>query len=184
MTNLQELIEKVKLEANKKNKFIELEVTNGNFKGDKIIDYKLPFSLFQDSTLKNVKFKNVRLSGSSFENCTFENCIFDDCILLDTTFASCNFKTCQFLDSIFKSSDFNKVIFTNCNFLKNSLAKVWFESCEFINTEIETSDSFDLVQTVIANSTFGKSDKSITFNGEFFLINILLPSNKLEDVLS
>ena len=184
MTNLQELIEKVKLEANKKNKFIELEVTNGNFKGDKIIDYKLPFSLFQDSTLKNVKFKNVRLSGSSFENCTFENCIFNDCILLDTTFASCNFKTCQFLDSIFKSSDFNKVIFTNCNFLKNSLAKVWFESCEFINTEIETSDSFDLVQTVIANSTFSKSDKSITFNGEFFLINILLPSNKLEDLLS
>ena len=179
MTNLQELIEKVKLEAIRKDKFIELEVTNGNCKNDEIIDSKLPFSIFQNSTLENVKFKNVRLSGSSFENC-----IFDDCILLDTTFASCNFKTCQFLDSIFKSSDFNKVIFTNCNFLKNSLVKVWFESCEFINTEIETSDSFDLAQTVIANSTFGKSDKSITFTGEFFLINILLPSNKLEDLLS
>jgi len=179
MTNLQELIEKVKLEANKKNKFRELKVTNGNFKGDEIIDSKLPFSTFQNSILKNVKFKNVRLSGSSFENC-----IFDGCILLDTTFVSCNFKTCQLLDSIFKNSDFSKVIFTNCNFLKNSLVKVWFESCEFINTEIETSDSFDLAQTVIANSTFGKSDKSITFTGEFFLINILLPSNKLEDLLS
>ena len=60
--------------------------------------------------------------------------------------------------------------------------ETWFTLCNFIDTQIEKSDTYDLIQTTIVDSTFGKSDKSITFNGDFSLIDILLPSNKIDEL--
>ena len=178
MENLRELIEKLNLQKLKKKKFIVLTIADKNFGNEIISDLNLPMTIFKNLKFNKMEFKNMDLELSSFENCSFKNCY-----LGQLNCRNCEFENCQFIKSTFKDADFNKVIFTNCNFFKNSLVDVWFRSCKFINTSIETSDNFDLLQTVITNSTFGKSDKSITFNGEFLLIDILLPSNKLDDLL-
>lgn len=83
----------------------------------------------------------------------------------------------------FKNLDLEFSYFYNCSF-KNCFVETLFRSCKFINTSIEKSDEDDLMVTIIVDSTFGKSDKSLTFNGEFFLADILLPSNKIDDLLS
>lgn len=182
--NLWKLIKELNLQKLKKKKFIAFEVTDKNFGNETISNLNLPMTSFKNLRFDKMEFKKMDLELSSFENCSFKNCSFKNCYLGQLNCRNCEFKNCQFLKSTFKDANFNKVIFTNCNFLKNSLVDVWFRSCKFINISIETNDRFDLVQTVIANSTFGKLDKSITFNGEFFLIDILLPSNKLDDLLS
>lgn len=184
MENLRELIEELNLQKLKKKKFIVLKITDKNFKKETINDLNLPMTIFKNLKFDKMEFKKMDFELSSFENCSFKDCSFKNCYLGQLNCRNCEFKTCQFIKSTFNDANFNKIIFTNCNFLENSLVETWFRSCKFINTSIEISGNFDLLQTVITNSTFGKSDKSITFNGEFLLRDILLPPNKLEDLLS
>ena len=179
MKNLSELIEELNLQKLKKKKFIVLKITDKNFKKETISDLNLPMTIF-----KNLKFDEIELKKIDLELSYFENCSFKNCYLGQLNCSNCEFKNCQFVKSTIKDADFDDVRFTNCNFLKNSFVETWFRSCKFINTSIEKNDNFDLILTIIVDSTFGKSDKSITFNGEFFLDDILLPSNKIDDLLS
>ena len=184
MKKLNQLIEKLNLQKLKEKKFLTFKVIDKNFENEIVSDLHLPMTVFSNVKLNKIEFKKIDLELSSFENCSFKDCSFKNCYLGQLNCRNCKFKNCQFLKSTFNDANFNKVIFTNCNFLKNSLVDVWFRSCKFINTSIEKSDEDDLMVTIIVDSTFGKSDKSLTFNGEFFLADILLPSNKIDDLLS
>ena len=164
MKKLNQLIEKLNLQKLKEKKFLTFKVMDKNFENEIVSDLYLPMTVLSNVKLNKIEFKNLDLELSSFYNCSFKNC--------------------QFVESTIKDADFHKIMFTNCNFLKNSFVETWFRSCKFINTSIEKSDEDDLMVTIIVDSTFGKSDKSITFNGEFFLADILLPANKIDDLLS
>jgi len=184
MKNLSELIEELNLQKLKKKKFIVLKITDKNFKKETISDLNLPMTIFKNLKFDEIEFKKIDLELSYFENCSFKNCSFKTCYLGQLNCSNCEFKNCQFVESTIKDADFDDVRFTNCNFLKNSFVETWFRSCKFINTSIEKNDNFDLILTIIVDSMFGTSDKSITFNGEFFLDDILLPANKLDELLS
>ena len=179
MKKLSKLIEELNLQKLKEKKFITFKVMDENFENEIISDLHLPMTVLSNVKLNKIEFKNLNLELSSFYNCSFKNCYFGN-----LTCGNCQFKNCQFVESTIKDADFHKAIFTNCNFFKNSFVETWFRSCKFINTSIEKSDEDDLMVTIIVDSTFGKSDKSLTFNGEFFLADILLPSNKIDDLLS
>jgi uncharacterized protein YjbI with pentapeptide repeats len=184
MKKLNELIEKLNLQKLKEKKFLTFKVMDKNFENEIVSDLYLPMTVLSNVKLNKIEFKNLDLELSSFYNCSFKNCSFNNCYFGNFTCGNCQFKNCQFIKSTIKDADFHKVVFTNCNFLKNSFVETWFRSCKFINTSIEKSDEDDLMVTIIVDSTFGKSDKSITFNGEFFLADILLPANKIDDLLS
>lgn len=86
----------------------------------------------------------------------------------------CVFENCSFIDCRFVNSEISETIFSNCKFEKGSLESSDFYSCDFINPIF--SDVI-LAFAIIGDSKFAKFNKSIKFEGKFFLNDILYPKN-------
>ena len=89
-----------------------------------------------------------------------EHHIFKNCNLIKVEFIETNFDGCQF-----EKAD------------EGSLVKTWFESCYFLDTNFEGFEGAPLI-----DSKFSKFDKSIDFQGEFFLIDLLQPVNGISEM--
>ena len=93
------------------------------------------------------------------ENCTLRNCLFIKCNLNETSFTETVFDKCQVEQGCFNGA--------------------LLESCHFIETIFDDLNLGLLGSAVIIDSKFSNSEKSIKFKGDFYLINVLQPVNKL-----
>ena len=66
---------------------------------------------------------------------------------------------------------------------KGSLSKAWFESCHFIETNFNGFNFGSLIATAVEDCKFYKFNKTIDFQGKFFLIDILESKTGLEGML-
>jgi len=71
----------------------------------------------------------------------------------------------------------------NLNYERGSLSKAWFESCHFIETNFNGFNFGSLIATAVKDSKFSKFNKTIEFQGKFFLIDILESKSGLEGML-
>ena len=153
---------------------------------DEIITTELYFPLtFKTSNLTNLKFQNVNFEGSLFLDCVLKNCIFNSAFLDNAQFFNCTLLNCQIINSSLTDATFMETTFEKCCFEKaekSSLVKAWFESCHFIETNFNGFDIIPLIQTAIVDSKFSKFNKSIEFKGEFFLCDLLLTSQGIDQM--
>ena len=155
-----------------------LQIRNEIFSNEIISDECLSSSTFTNVSLSNLNFTNIRFDSSSFQKCLFENCEFDSIVLQNARFENCRLTNCQLRNCNLIRVDFTETIFDRCQFEKadeGSLVKAWFESCHFLDTHFDGFEGAPLIQTAVIDSKFSKFKKSIDFQGEFFLIDILQP---------
>jgi uncharacterized protein YjbI with pentapeptide repeats len=163
------------------------EVIDRNFSNEIIIfedkilaDLTLYYSTFKNSSLTNIKFLHANLDSSFFESCLLENCVFEETSLNSIEFYNCKLKNCKLIDSNFIETNFTKTIFDECQFemiKKGSLEQAFFESCHFIKTNFNFFTVRQLASAVIIDSEFSDYNKSIKFNGDFYLADILRSEN-------
>jgi len=150
------------------------EVLNFSYELQQSMNVSLSRCLVKKSQLTRIKTSNGDFASGFFtesilENCTFENTFFNEWECKKWVFKSSSFIDCKFVDS-----DISEIIFSNCKFEKGSLESAEFYSCDFINPIF--SDIL-LIFTRISNSKFSKFNKSIKFEGKFFLSDILSSKN-------
>jgi uncharacterized protein YjbI with pentapeptide repeats len=160
-----------------------LQIMDENFSDETIYDERLFSSTFKNSSFLNLNFTNVNFEFSFFQKCLFKNCIFESSSLQETEFKNCSLRNCQIRNWNLSKVDFTETTFDKCCFQrveKGSLVKGWFESCHFLDTNFKGFEGMPLIQTAVVDSKFSKFNKSIEFEGEFFLIDILYPENGIE----
>jgi len=160
-----------------------LQIIDENFSDEIIRNECLFSSTFKNSSLLNLNFTNVDFGSSFFQKCFFKNCIFDCTSLQEAEFKNCSLRNCQIKNCNLSRVDFTETTFDKCCFEKiekGSLVKAWFESCHFLDTNFKGFEGMPLIQTAGVDSKFSKFNKSIEFEGEFFLIDILYPENGID----
>ena len=153
-----------------------LQIINENFSDGTICNERLFSSTFKNSSLLNLNFTNVNFESSFFQKCLFKNCIFDYTSLQEAEFKNCSLINCLIKNCNLSDVDFTETTFDKCSFEKvekGSLVKGWFESCHFLDTNFKGFEGMPLIQTAVVDSKFSKFNKSIEFNGQYFLIAIL-----------
>ena len=181
--NFQNLINQYKSNRVATQKLEILKINNESFSTEAICDEFLELSSFKNVSFLDFKFTNVDFGGSFFNECSFQNCIFDRTLFRDTEFQNCSLKNCHLKNCNLAKVTSEKSTFDKCSFEKaerGSLTKAWFESCHFIETNFNGFDFGSLIQTAVVDSKFSKFNKSIEFQGTFFLLDILEPENGLE----
>jgi uncharacterized protein YjbI with pentapeptide repeats len=138
------------------------------------MDVCFSWCLMKKSDLTSIKICNGNFESGFFTESTLENCIFENTNFQELKCEKCVFKNCSFIDCTFVDSHISETIFSNCKFEKGSLGNCEFYSCEFINPIFS---DVGLAFTIIGDSKFAKFNKSIKFEGKFFLIDILEPKN-------
>lgn len=138
------------------------------------IDVSFSNCLVKKSQLTSIKISNGDFELGFFTESTLENCTFENTNFQEFQCEKCVFKNCSFINCIFVDSSISETIFSNCKFEKGSLESATFHSCEFINPIF--SDVL-LLFTIIQDSKFSKFNKSIKFEGNFFLSDILSSEN-------
>ena len=86
----------------------------------------------------------------------------------EAAFINCKFKNCSLKNSSFEKAE------------RGNLSKAWFESCHFIETNFNSFNFGSLITTIVEDCKFSKFDKTIEFQGKFFLIDILEYKTRLE----
>ena len=154
-----------------------LQIIYKKFLNETICDERLFGSTFKKVNLTNVNFTNVNFKSSFFQDCVFKDCIFDSTALLASEFKNCSLVNCQIKDCELAKSVFTRTTFDKCQFARTKngggLAKGWFESCHFLETTFDGFRGISIMQTAVVDSKFTKFNKSIEFQGEFFLRDIL-----------
>ena len=179
---LQDIINRYK---NDSIETINLQISDLEFLSETIENEQLMDSCFKNLNLLSFKFNNIDFSSSFFKKCSFENCIFENTLFEETKFQNCNFKNCQIKNSNLASIDFLETNFDECCFEKvekGCLTKGWFEKCNFINTDFKGFEIMSLLQTTIEDSSFSKFNKSIKFEGRFFLLDVLSSTNGINQM--
>lgn len=138
------------------------------------LDVSFSNCLVTKSFLTNIKISNGNFELGFFTQSTFENCTFKRTNFQEWECKKCTFQNCSFIDCKFVDSAISETIFSNCQFEKGSLESADFRSCEFIDTIFS---EVILIFTTIYDSKFSKFNKSIKFEGEFFLNEILYSKN-------
>jgi len=164
-----------------------IQVTNMIF-SDKVLNFS------DDTTSMDVSFRNcmvkksqltrIKISNGNFEfgfftESTLENCTFESRNFQELECKKCVFKNCSFIDCRFVDSDISETIFSNCKFKKGSLESAEFHWCDFINP---TFSDVSLAVAIIRDSKFSKFNKSIKFEGKFFLSDILSSKNGISGI--
>lgn len=144
-----------------------------------VMDVSFSNCLVKKSQLTSIKISNGDFESGFFTESTLENCTFESTNFQELTCKKCVFKNCSFIDCRFVDSDISETIFSNCKFEKGSLESAEFHSCDFINPIF--SDVI-LVFTRIRDSKFSKFNKSIKFEGKFFLSDILSSKNGIPGI--
>lgn len=157
-----------------------LQISNENFSNETICgDGEILYSsTFKNLSLFNVNFRTINFESSFFQGCFFKNCVFDSMILQSGKFENCSLTNCWLRNCNLSKLDFTETTFDGCEFEKaekGSLTKAWFESCYFIETNFDGFEGMALCETALVDSKFSKFNKSIEFQGDFFLIDILQP---------
>ena len=70
----------------------------------------------------------------------------------------------------FSENDLEEISFSNCQFIHNHFVDLFFKSCEFINTSFK---NMNINLAVLEDSKFSKLDRSIKFEGQFFLLDLI-----------
>lgn len=91
----------------------------------------------------------------------------------------CVFKNCLCIDCQFTESDVFETIFSSCKFEGGSLSSTEFHSCDFITPIFS---DVGLAFTTIKDSKFSKFNKSIKFEGEFILDQIVSPKMGISEI--
>ena len=138
-----------------------------------MVDTVLAEATFKNSRLINMQFINVDLEFSYFENCIFENCIFENIIFQMAEFENCIFKNCQFSYCNFSEVEAIKITFNECKFLKCNFSSASFESCHFIQSMSENIQNNGFLATLLIDSKFSNSKKSIEFEGRVLFEDIV-----------
>ena len=157
-----------------------LQIIDENFSNENIHNEYLFSSTFKNSSLLNLNFTKVNFESSFFQKCVFDNCVFDLSSFSDSEFQNCILRNCQIMNCNLSQIEFTETTFEKCCFErieKGSLVKGWFESCHFIDTNFKGFEGISLIQTAVVDSKFSKFDKSIKFEGEFFLTDVLYSKN-------
>ena len=150
-----------------------------HFPDDTIIDLTFSRSVFKNSQLTSIKFFNGSFGSSFFNESFLENCAFENVTFQWMKCNKCVFKNCLLINCDFDDSDISETIFSNCKFEKGSLESAEFHSCDFINPIF--SDVL-LAFAIIRDSKFSKFNKSIKFEGKFFLSDILSSKNGIPGI--
>ena len=164
----------------------QLKVRNESFSTETILDGFLALSSFTNVNFLDLNLTNVDFDSSFFDDCSFENCNFDGTVFRDATFLNCKFKNCSLKNCNFVKAEFEEIKFESCSFQKaerGSLSKAWFESCHFIETNFDGFNFGSLIATAVEDSKFSKFNKTIQFQGKFFLIDILESKTGLAGML-
>lgn len=164
----------------------QLKVRNKSFSTETILDEFIGLSSFTNVNFLDLNLTNVDFGLSFFDDCSFENCNFDTTLFREASFLNCNFKNCSLKNCNFIKAEFEEIKFDNCSFEKaerGSLSKAWFESCHFIETNFNGFNFGSLIATAVEDSKFSKFNKTIEFQGKFFLIDILESKTGLEGML-
>ena len=143
-----------------------------------IADLTFDSSTFKNSQLINMRFINVNFESSYFEDCIFENCIFENTILRAAEFDNCVLKNCQFMSCNLSEVDGTETSFNECTFFKSGFGNAVFESCHFMKPMFKGVDSGHLGSSVLIDSKFSNSKKSVEFEGEVYFNNISDQINK------
>lgn len=154
----------------------QLKVRNKSFSTETILDEFIGLSSFTNVNFLDLNLTHVDFGLSFFDDCSFENCNFDTTLFREASFLNCNFI----------KAEFEEIKFDNCSFEKaerGSLSKAWFESCHFIETNFNGFNFSSLIATAVEDSKFSKFNKTIEFQGKFFLIDILESKTGLEGML-
>ena len=154
-----------------------LQISNKKFLNETICNEFLPWSSFKQLNLTNINFTNVTFDSSFFNECVFKDCIFDSTSFHQAKFENCSLVNCQIKNCDLREIDVKETTFDRCQFARTEgggvLAKGWFDSCHFLETTFDGFPGFPIFQTVVVDSKFTKSKKSIEFQGDFFLFDIL-----------
>jgi uncharacterized protein YjbI with pentapeptide repeats len=132
------------------------------------MDLSFSRCMIKKSELTSIKICNGNFESGFFTEFTLENCIFENTNFQELKCEKCLFKNCSFIDCIFVDSEISETIFSNLQFEKGSLGSSEFYSFEFINPIFS---DVSIVFTI--DSKFAKFNKSIKFEGKFFLSEIL-----------
>jgi len=141
---------------------------------DNLGDVTFSSSMVKNSSLTSIKICNGNFELGFFTESTFNNCTFESANFQELRCKKCVFNNCSFMNCTFVDSEISETIFSKCKFEKGSLESSEFYSCGFINPIF--SDVL-LLFTIISDSKFAKFNKSIKFEGKFFLNDILYPEN-------
>jgi uncharacterized protein YjbI with pentapeptide repeats len=139
--------------------------------------------MINKSELTDIKICNGNFDCGFFTHSALKNCIFENSSFQELNCQKCVFTNCSFIDCRFIDSEISETIFSNCKFEKGSLESSEFSSCEFIDP-IFSDSKLDtvLLFTRIVDSKFIKFNKSIKFEGKFFLIDLLFPKNGIMEI--
>lgn len=151
-----------------------------DFLDDSVMDVSFSFCLVKDSQLTSITIYNGNFELGHFIESTLENCTFVNTHFQEWVCKKCVFKNCSFIDCRLIESEISETIFSNCKFEKCSLADSEFHSCDFINPIF--SDVLHAF-TIIRDSKFSKFNKSIKFEGKFFLSDILSSKSGIWGIL-
>jgi uncharacterized protein YjbI with pentapeptide repeats len=149
----------------------------------KRIDPTFVSSHFRNSDLINIQFIYVSFDYSFeysyFEKCWVENCIFENTNFHDARFDNCVFKNCRFIHCGFSEVCCTETIFNECTFLKSRFDNAVFERCDFLKPIFEGVKGGPLGSSVLIDSKFCNSKKSIKFEGEVYFNEIFDQIDKL-----
>ena len=143
----------------------------------------------ENSRFKSMKFTNIDFENSAFytsflENCFFENINFQSSEFIESTFQNCVFINCDFTDSEFK-----KIIFDACQFETNEKGSTNFGDVNFISSHFDQTfftglPPLSVFGTVLTNSKFSFSKRSIEFTGSFFLLDLVDSEKGIHELLT
>ena len=110
--------------------------------------------------------------------------MFSDSKFIESTFQNCLFINCDFMES-----EFQKIIFEKCQFQTNEngstcLQDANFLSCHFDQTLFIALPFLSLFGTVLTNSKFLFSKRSIEFTGSFFLLDLVDSEKGINELLT
>jgi uncharacterized protein YjbI with pentapeptide repeats len=152
-------------------------ISHKTFSNEEISNCRILYlSNFKEVIFLNVNFSEINFESSFFKECVFKNCVFDKVSFSQNEFEDCKLINCQIKDCDLSNITFTKTVFDNSCFTRTetgSLTKAWFESCHFLETDFNGFNLLSVIQAAVVDSKFSKFDKSIQFNGEFFLFDIL-----------
>ena len=151
------------------------KIENRIFENETLISTSLTACVFENSKFLALTFLEINLESAIFKHSIFENCTFEKNLLKLAELRDCKFLNCRFINCNLVDSDFNQVTFEDSSFENSLLTRSWFEKCNFVETKFINITEISLIQTAIIDSKFSKFSKMISFEGEYFLYDLLYP---------
>lgn len=135
------------------------------------------YFVLKNSNLINLEFIHVNFKSSCFEKYLIKNTIFEEWSLI-IVFLIIN---CLFINCNLSEVDGIEIIFNECTFLKSDFNKAIFELCHLLQQMFEDMNSGPLDSTVLIDSQFSNSKKSISKKSIEFEIEVYF-NNRFDQI--